>query len=133
MKMFNWPCPRYSEDMAGCKAQFYPDGDKRCNPQEKERRYQDTRDTTCHLALVAEDAWVGKVLLTPTNHFEACVVLVDGGRSLHYGGGEGGRSFPTAQAVLEGSFRSFVWYYTASQNNVKQCIAAELVATYRSP
>jgi peptidoglycan hydrolase-like protein with peptidoglycan-binding domain len=45
MEMFNWPCPRYSEDMAGCKAQFYPDGDKRRNPQEKERRYQKTLDT----------------------------------------------------------------------------------------
>jgi hypothetical protein len=45
IEMFNWPCPRYDEDMAGCKAAFYPDGDARRSPQEKERRYQDTRDT----------------------------------------------------------------------------------------
>ena len=45
MEMLSWPCPRYSEDMAGCKAAFYPDGDTRRSPQDEERRYQKTLDT----------------------------------------------------------------------------------------
>lgn len=34
-----WPCPTVKEGSSGCKAQFYPDGDARRNPQELPRQY----------------------------------------------------------------------------------------------
>jgi len=34
-----WPCPRVKESTAGCRAQFWPDGDARRNPTEHQREY----------------------------------------------------------------------------------------------
>src|SRR5262249_8117254 len=34
-----WPCPRVKESAAGCRAQFWPDGDARRNPTERQRKY----------------------------------------------------------------------------------------------
>ena len=89
----------------------------------------------CHLALVAEDAIVGKPLTAPLNNFEGCVVLTDNQVTLYYGGGTGGARWSAAQEVLEGCFRSFVWYYTdiiplPGGEPIKQHIVAELIATY---
>lgn len=35
----NWPCPTVKEGIGGCKAQLFPDADKRRNPQELPRQY----------------------------------------------------------------------------------------------
>jgi hypothetical protein len=40
-----WPCPRVKESSAGCKAQFWPDGDARRNPTERQREYAKDHNT----------------------------------------------------------------------------------------
>jgi outer membrane protein OmpA-like peptidoglycan-associated protein len=40
-----WPCPRVKEGVAGCKAQFYPDGDQRRKPAAEQRTYERDRRT----------------------------------------------------------------------------------------
>lgn len=40
-----WPCPRAKEGIADCKKRFWSDGEKRRNPQAKQREYKDTYDT----------------------------------------------------------------------------------------
>jgi len=35
----SWPCPTVKEGVGGCKAQFFPDGDARRNPQDVARQY----------------------------------------------------------------------------------------------
>jgi len=40
-----WPCPRVKESAAGCRAQFWPDGDARRNPTERQREYARDRNT----------------------------------------------------------------------------------------
>jgi hypothetical protein len=41
----SWPCPRVKEGVAGCKARFWSDGEKRRNPQDVRRQYQNSADT----------------------------------------------------------------------------------------
>jgi outer membrane protein OmpA-like peptidoglycan-associated protein len=41
----NWPCPRVDEGDAGCRSQFWPDGDHRRAPRDVRREYKTTRDT----------------------------------------------------------------------------------------
>lgn len=40
-----WPCPTVKEGVAGCKARFFSDGEKRRSNQEKERKFDETKDT----------------------------------------------------------------------------------------
>ena len=40
-----WPCPKFNEGTAACRAQFFSDGDKRRNPQDERRLYEETEDT----------------------------------------------------------------------------------------
>ena len=40
-----WPCPKASDGVAGCKARFWSDGEKRRNPQDDRRTFDDTKDT----------------------------------------------------------------------------------------
>lgn len=40
-----WPCPRAKEPSAGCRKQFWPDGDKRRNPQDNHREYAKDKNT----------------------------------------------------------------------------------------
>jgi Putative peptidoglycan binding domain len=40
-----WPCPTFKEGVSGCKARFFSDGEKRRSHQEKERKFQETKDT----------------------------------------------------------------------------------------
>jgi hypothetical protein len=40
-----WPCPRVDEGIAGCRARFWSDGDRRRRPQALRRRIEDTNDT----------------------------------------------------------------------------------------
>lgn len=45
-----WPCPTSKEPGAGCKAQFWADGDARRSPRGDERQYGQSRDTmACRL------------------------------------------------------------------------------------
>jgi len=41
----SWPCPRWDEPSAGCRAQFWPDGDARRRPRPELRRYREDRRT----------------------------------------------------------------------------------------
>jgi hypothetical protein len=41
----DWPCPRATEGAAGCKGQFWPNGDDRRRGGDDDREYQLTRDT----------------------------------------------------------------------------------------
>jgi hypothetical protein len=43
----SWPCPRATEGVAGCRARFWSDGDKRRTSRlpEKDRKFDDTKDT----------------------------------------------------------------------------------------
>ncbi|MGE5692394.1 MAG: phage baseplate assembly protein V [Candidatus Zixiibacteriota bacterium] len=51
-----WPCPRVKEGVAGCKSRFFPDGEKRRSPQEKQRKFEDTKDTfACRFYQVITD------------------------------------------------------------------------------
>ena len=40
-----WPCPTVKEGVAGCKARFFSNGEKLRSNQDKERRFQETKDT----------------------------------------------------------------------------------------
>lgn len=40
-----WPCPAAEDGPSDCKAQFWPDGDTRRNPQDKRRTYAKERNT----------------------------------------------------------------------------------------
>jgi len=40
-----WPCPKANEGIAGCKARFWSDGEKRRNPQDARRTFDGTKDT----------------------------------------------------------------------------------------
>jgi hypothetical protein len=40
-----WPCPRTAEGSSGCRAQFWPDGDRRRAAADREREYTRDRDT----------------------------------------------------------------------------------------
>jgi outer membrane protein OmpA-like peptidoglycan-associated protein len=40
-----WPCPRASEPDAGCRREFWPDGDVRRSPHETRRLYENDEDT----------------------------------------------------------------------------------------
>jgi hypothetical protein len=41
----DWPCPRATEGTSGCRAQFWPDGDKRRSARDRERTYEVDKDT----------------------------------------------------------------------------------------
>jgi len=42
-----WPCPRATEGVAGCRARFWSDGEKRRSTRlpDKDRKFEDTKDT----------------------------------------------------------------------------------------
>lgn len=40
-----WPCPTVKDGIGGCKARFWSDGEKRRNPQDDRRTFDDTKDT----------------------------------------------------------------------------------------
>jgi hypothetical protein len=40
-----WPCPRWNEPSAGCRKQFFPDGDRRRSPQEVRRNHEAAQTT----------------------------------------------------------------------------------------
>jgi hypothetical protein len=43
----NWPCPRVTEGVAGCRKRFFSDGEKRRSTRlpDKDRKFDDTKDT----------------------------------------------------------------------------------------
>lgn len=41
----DWPCPRASEGVTGCRGSFWPDGEVRRQPGDDEREYRRTHDT----------------------------------------------------------------------------------------